>query len=140
MRLPPIIDVARPMKVALTIVLLSASYGALADVWIEIGVNDKFTSYADPATIKKQGVKATMWTMYDYKAPQTADAGKKYMSMKLHYEFDCKDDRVRPLAAISFTEPKAKGDKVAESNQSLPSTRTEPDTVNGRLLQYACRR
>src|SRR3954471_13309985 len=98
------------MRHAAAVILLAAiSSAATADVWVEIGVNDKFTSYADPATIKKQGVMATMWAMYDYKAPQTADAGKKYLSTKLHYEFDCKDERVRTLSAITFAEAKAKG-------------------------------
>src|SRR4051812_19401461 len=139
MTIPSGIHASGVRRAVLTMVLLSASCGAVADVWIEVGVNDKFTSYADPATLKKQGVKATMWTLYDYKTPQTADGGKKYMSIKLHFEFDCKDDRARPLAAISYAEPKAKGAKVAESNTSQPSMRTERDTVNGRLLQYACR-
>ncbi|MDB5808546.1 MAG: uncharacterized protein JWN94_668 [Betaproteobacteria bacterium] len=103
-------------------------------------MNDKFTSYADPATIKKQGAMATMWAMYDYKAPQTAEAGKKYLSIKLNYEFDCKDERVRLLSAVSFAEARAKGNQVTESNLRSPSARVEAETVNARLLAYACRR
>src|SRR3954470_11921695 len=99
----------RTINAAAFILFAAVNSGASADVWVEVGVNDKFTSYADPATIKKQGVMATMWAMYDYKAPQTADAGKKYLSIKLNLEFDCKDERVRTLSAISFAEAKAKG-------------------------------
>jgi hypothetical protein len=131
----------RPIGNAAAAIMFAAlSFGAAADVWFEIGVNDKFTSYADPATIKKKDYIATMWTMNSYKAPQTGDGGKKYLSIKLHYEFDCKDERVRPLSGISFSEANAKGDKVGESNMSLPSTRVERDTVNSRLLEYACRK
>ena len=127
------------MRKALWMILLAGVSGsAAADVWFEIGVNEKFTAYADPATIKKEGNITRMWNMFDYKAPQVTETGKKYLSVKLHYEYDCKDKRARGLAATSFAEHQAKGEKIADSNMSLPVRAVAPGSEDEMLLNYAC--
>jgi hypothetical protein len=127
------------MRQAAAVLLLAlVSTGAAADVWFEVGANDKFTAYADPATIKRQGDMATMWAMFDYKTAQTTSPGKKHLSLKLKYEYDCKEGRARALTATAFAEGKAKGEQVAESNMSLAPSAIAPGSIDESLFKYAC--
>jgi hypothetical protein len=107
-------------------------------VWIEVGVNDKFTIYADPASITKQYSGAMMWSMFNYKTPQSGPGGKRYMSTKRYFEYDCKDERGRPIALAIFEDAMGKGYKVAEHSPTTGSVRIEAGTADGALLKYAC--
>ena len=132
------LTLARVTHAAAALLLAVGSSGAAADVWFEIGVNDRFTSYADPATIKRQGNRVTMWSMFDYKTAQATGAGKKHLSVKRHYEYDCAEQRARLLTVIAYAEHQAKGEKVAESDVRLAASPVAAGTADERLFKYAC--
>src|ERR1700712_2294353 len=84
----------------LLLTLMSAA--ATAQVWLETSKNDKYIAYASPSSMKREGNMVKMWSLFDYKTPQPDAAGKQFLSAKRHFEYDCKEQRVRPLAASLF--------------------------------------
>src|SRR5215203_6601279 len=98
----------------LLLTLMSAA--AMAQVWIETSKNDKYSAYASPSTMKREGNIVKMWSMFDYKTPQSDSAGKQFLSAKRHFEYDCKEQRVRPLAVSSYAQQEGKGEPYSSFN------------------------
>lgn len=79
------------MGVALTL------FGAAAWAeWEPVGGNSELavTLYVDRSTIRSTGSLKRMWSLMDYKSPQTS-SGKSYRSSRTQQEFDCKEERYR---------------------------------------------
>ena len=66
-------------KAILVMLLAGACSSAAAEVWVVVGKNEKFTAYADPATMRKEGSMVKMWNLFDYKTAQAGVAGKRYL-------------------------------------------------------------
>jgi hypothetical protein len=79
----------------LTVMLVLVSTGAMAG-WTKVEENNSKITYVDLSSILKEGDKAKMWTLYDFK-----DERKwltfKYLSLKTQFEFDCKEENVQQL-------------------------------------------
>ncbi len=125
-------------KAILVMLLAGACSSAAAEVWVVVGKNEKFTAYADPATMRKEGSMVKMWNLFDYKTAQAGVAGKRYLSVKRHFEYDCKAGRARILAVSSHTENLAKGELVAASSISLNWSVVAPDSADELLWKFAC--
>ena len=105
------------MKKSILILLLSAlSSHAIAD-WVQVGSNANFASYADPASIRKEGIKAMegskakMLSLIDYTTELTK-AGKTYASIKVQHEFDCRQEQVRILYSSIYSGHMGNGAEV----------------------------
>lgn len=61
--------------------------------------NDEFSVYHDKSTIRRKGSIVKMWTMKDFSQVQN-QAADTYMSSKVMYAFDCKQETA---AIISFS-------------------------------------
>src|SRR5258705_12178781 len=72
------------------VVLAMASAGAIAEVWIEPSRNDDYLAYGDLSSIRREGDLVKMWSMFDYRSPQPAIAGKTYLSTRRQFEYNCK--------------------------------------------------
>ena len=64
--------------------------------WISVGLYDAGSYYVDRASMTRLGQVRKVWTMLDYRQPQTNAQGKTYLSTRTLMEFDCKRERVRP--------------------------------------------
>jgi hypothetical protein len=125
-------------KAVLAMLLAVASASAAAEVWVVVGKNEKFSSYADPSSMRKQGTTVKMWDLFDYKTAQTGVGGKKFLSAKRHLEYDCKDGRARVLAVSSHAENLAKGEVVAESSVSANWSVAASGSADELLWKFAC--
>ena len=61
-------------KIGVILLLVVTSSNAAA-AWINVGGNDIYTAYADPATIRKFRNKTTMRNLADFKIVQASDSG-----------------------------------------------------------------
>lgn len=112
------------MKKMTSIFLLSSalacSGNALAE-WQEIGKTDAFTLYADTATVQKQGDKAQIMSLLDFKKPgqnpKTKEAANSLIGLN---EFDCAAVKYRPIEFKVFAGNMGKG-KVVEEQKTPDS-------------------
>jgi hypothetical protein len=99
---------------------LTCSGNALAE-WQEVGKTDAFTLYADTATIQKQGDKAQIMSLLDFKKPgqnpQTKEAANSLIGLN---EFDCTTVKYRPIEFKVFSGKMGKG-KVVEEQKTPDS-------------------
>lgn len=129
----------RPLyRALLAILLIGAGGSATAEVWVKVGQNEKFTAYADPASMRREGVNVKIWDMFDYKAPQPGDAGKKYLSLKRHTEYDCKQGRKRIFETSTYAENLSKGAVVGTTNPTPNWSEIATGTADQLLLEFAC--
>ena len=57
------------------------------------------TIYVDPEQIQRTDTRATLWQLTDLKWNNTT----RFLSLKMHKEFDCANSRVRTLQVIEFS-------------------------------------
>jgi hypothetical protein len=88
--------------VSLCIALLVLSSRPAHAAWVEVGITEEATVYADPATIQRKGDVVKMWYLHDFKTTQTV-LKKSYLSSRSQDEYDCTGDRHRALASTSFS-------------------------------------
>ncbi|MBU3565748.1 surface-adhesin E family protein [Polynucleobacter sp. MWH-HuK1] len=104
-------------------VTLPCSGNALAE-WQEIGKTDAFTLYADTATLQKQGDKAQIISLLDFKKPgqnpKTKESANSIIGLN---EFDCSAIIYRPIEFKVFSENMGKGKVVEE--QKTPDSQFE---------------
>lgn len=115
------------MKIVSSLFVLGAtllfSGRALAE-WQEIGKTDAFTLYADTATIDKQGDKAQIISLLDFKKPgqnpKTKESANSIIGLN---EFDCTAIKYRPIEFKVFSGNMGKGKVVEE--QKTPDSQFE---------------
>lgn len=83
-------------KSLLTVLLIMASHGAIAE-WMEVDRSEIQITYADISHIDASGSRATLWLLSSYKTPHQYD-GKKFLSVKSQYEYNCGTEQFRMLA------------------------------------------
>jgi hypothetical protein len=120
--------------------LAALSASALAEVWIETSRNDDYLAYADPSSVRRDGDLVKMWSMFDYRNPQTGIPGKTYLSTRRHFEYDCKRARARALAVSSHTAREGKGDALASASVKYDWRAVVPDSADDYLLKFACKK
>jgi hypothetical protein len=100
-------------RLAICLLLLSSSAWA---GWERVGEDDTATSYADPASVVRNGSTARMWSVLNYKAFQRmVEVG--YFSQKAQVEYDCEEPRSRGLTLSLHTEKMGEG-KVVYADES----------------------
>jgi hypothetical protein len=127
------------MKKNLGAMLLLAvvSSTAVAE-WIVVGANDLSYTYVDPATILKVGDRVKMWHLVDFNAVQVKATGKPYMSEKLQYEYDCKEEQARMLNSLAQSRNMG-GGVVVEGDWHPQKWGPVPaDGLVNYLWKYAC--
>ena len=127
-------------KIILMIVLAALSSSAAAK-WVRISADETHAAYADPATIRKAGGMARMWSVFDYyKAGAVLDNGKSYLSTRAQFEYDCSADRMRPLAVSFHSRNMAGGEIVHSTFDPGDWGPVPPGTMNQALWKTACRK
>ena len=127
------------MRFVTMMVLAVASGVALAD-WTIVGTTESKTDlYVDRATISKSGNFAKMWIMEDRKVADTF-SGKTFLSAKLHYEYDCKDNQRRVLQSSLYSGQKAGGSNVQTGTKAGPWRPISSGRVSETMWKIACGR
>ena len=122
-------------KLLLTLMLVLISTSAMAK-WVEVGSNEKFIAYADPATIQKTDNIVSMWVLIDYKTAQM-NASEPYMSKLGIRKYDCKEKQ--NLATIKTLHSKNMGvGNYVGIIGSRPWLPVSPGTTTELFWKLAC--
>ena len=87
-------------KLILAVLLIVTSTSAMAE-WKLINYSDEISLYVDSTSIRKDGTKAKMWYLQDFKTPQK-DMGKPYLSKIIKSVNDCKNETDKTLAIVFY--------------------------------------
>ena len=127
------------VRIVCALATLMGSAAVRAEVWMEAGRSDDYVAYGDPSSVKRDGDIARMWSLFDYKTPQTGIPGKTFLSTKRQFEYDCRLGRARALAVSSYAAHEGKGDPLASASVKYDWSTVVPDSVDDALLKFACR-
>jgi hypothetical protein len=120
----------------LAILLAVVSSTSSAD-WIMTSESEAGTTYVDPATLRKAGVKATMWELTDYKI--VPDRVNPYQSVKRHYEFDCEEMALRTLSISTYSGKMGNGEIVLAISDPAKWFQVVPGSAGEIMWAIACR-
>jgi len=85
----------RRIAVVIGTVVMLGSGPALGE-WTAVYKDDTgATVYAEPATIRREGIVVRMWGVIDYPTAQVNARNHRYFSQKRLAEYDCEGQRVR---------------------------------------------
>ena len=127
------------MRFVVMMVLAVAS-GLAAAAWTKVATTESDTDiYVDRTTIVRSGHLATMWILEDRKVPDTF-AGKTFLSARLQFEYDCKDNQRRVLQSSLYSGQKAGGSNVQTGTKAGPWRPISPGRVSETLWKIACGR
>jgi hypothetical protein len=123
--------------VSLFITLLVLSSAPAYAEWVEVGITDEATVYADPDTIRRKGDLVKMWYLHDFKTTQTV-LKKSYVSSRSQDEYDCTEDRHRALASTSFSGHMGSGKVRSSYSIKGKWEPVPPGTITQALWKVAC--
>jgi len=91
-----------------------------ASEWTRVHVHDELglTLYVDYATIHKSGDRVKIWSLGDFKTIRMGRDKKKYLSSKIQWEFICKENKLRGLAFVFFSENMSRGERFHSSGDA----------------------
>jgi hypothetical protein len=107
--------------------------------WVLLGSDKDSVTYVDPRTIRKDGARVKMWSMFDYKTVKSGD-GKFFRSYKAQYEYDCKQEQVRMLYFSVHAEAMGGGGLVASARASANWLPIAPQSTGEIQMKFACER
>ncbi|QWD67551.1 hypothetical protein AOC21_05750 [Polynucleobacter sp. VK25] len=132
------------MKKISSLLLLSAALTCSANAfaeWQEVGKTETFTLYADTATIQRQGDKAQIISMLDFRKPgqnpKTKEVANSLIGLN---EFDCSAIKYRPIEFKVFAGNMGKGKVVEEQKTPDSAFETiESGSWPAGVFNVACR-
>jgi len=95
------------MRNIFLMVLLTTMSASAAAEWVKVGSFERYTLYAEPATIRKTGNVVNMSHLYDLHMIDEV-AGKQFRSVMSKASYDCKGAKSRMLFASAYNGNMAK--------------------------------
>ena len=123
---------------AVLLMLLATASTALKAEWLEVGSNETTATYADPATISRSDDRVKMWHLIGHATARGIEGLRPYRSIKVHGEYDCKQERMRTLAISLHSGNMGEGEVVGASRETGDWRPVRPDTVVDTLRRFAC--
>ncbi len=106
--------------------------------WVKVNSTNIGTSYAHIATIHKDGNKAKISNLIDFKTPVTV-AGDTFLSMISQWEYDCQEKLERMLYFVYYSENMGKGHVVyLDSHLGNKWESVSSDMDSNILFKIAC--
>ena len=125
-------------KLATALALMStASFGAMAE-WTLISDSIEFKNYVDLDTIRRSGHMAKIWSIKNYQSPQEYSSNTTYLSTRLHYEYDCRDERKRLLDFSVHSKKMASGAVLGIDSNVDKWSSVAPRTIAEEVFKIAC--
>ena len=111
-----------------------------APKWVKVGGAETkdVVSYADPETMRRDANTVKMWSLLDFKTVQTSPTSKSFMSMKLQYEYDCKQERSRKIAHNFHLENMGGGEAAYSDSEPGKWEPINPGSIRETLWKFAC--
>ena len=88
--------------------------------------------YVARSTIRRSGHSAEMWDPWDFETAHQFE-GKRFLSARNQYEYDCAGTRRRMLATVGFSEHMGQGAVVGSGSAMLA---WEPVGASGPIRDY----
>lgn len=124
-------------KLIFAMALAAISSHAAAE-WQQIEATPDVTIYIDPTTVKKSGNNASLWILLDYQKPQMDKTGKKVLSDKVQYQYDCKKKQYQ-VPSTSAHSGNMGGGEIININPDPPKmTPINEGSLDETLWQRAC--
>ena len=123
-------------RLLLGLMLLVTAGGASAE-WTRASENDEFILYTDRATIRRNGNLVKMWALADYPSTQT-NHGYLFLSVKEQKEYDCREEKLRKVAAASYSGSMGTGKVVLSTNVASSWEPIYPDSMGEAMWKIAC--
>ncbi len=123
-------------KVILMMLLAIMSSSAMAK-WTAVNENKESIQYVDLATIRKSGNKVKMWGLRDYKSEQEV-AGDKFLSSKIQWEYECKEEQLRQLFFRPFSGYGGRGQPTTWHNKPGEWKPVMPQSIGEIIWKIAC--
>lgn len=123
------------------LMLMAVVSGSAAAEWVAITGNERLTIYVDPTTIRRDGDKVKMWSLFDYRKAQTVKVGGKslvYLSTKGQDEFDCKEEQKRLIFLTGHSKKMGHGNTVSTENGPSPWEPVAPASIAEVMWKFAC--
>lgn len=126
------------MKRLIPAMLLLATLNVQAE-FTQYHEDDEMQSYMDAAGITRAGREVRMWTIDDYRKPQTDIGDKPYRSVRSHWTFDCAKRMSDVLTVFYYAEPMAQGASVLSGSPGERQwDKVVPGTVGELTFKVAC--
>lgn len=125
-------------KLILMMLLVSASGSAMAE-WVYVGGTDKYTVYANRATIHNKGKMAKIWKLIDYKETYKFGDEPAFKSTMHQTEYDCEEEQYRSLASSVYSENMGKGNVTSSDSDISKWFPISPGDVEEAMLKIACK-
>src|SRR5260221_12919626 len=96
----------------------SAANTTAAAQWVLLGnspANGGMDVYVARSAIRRSGNSAQMWDLWDFKTAHVFE-GKRFLSTRNHYEYDCAGTRRRMLSTAGFSGHMGQGALVGSGN------------------------
>ena len=121
------------MRIVLCFLLALVAAPTWAE-WVKVAASDTSIIYIDPASIRKGGNFRKVWVIQDLN--QRDKDGE--MSRRSRTEFDCKEERSRPIAFSTHSESMAGGETLSSDDVTEAWSATPPGSVSARILKIVC--
>lgn len=118
------------------ILLMPTSTNVLAEKWIAVSKEDRYTIYIDTDSLHKGGKGTKAWTLWDYKDAQEI-AGVGFSSMKQLNEFNCNAPSLTIRHMESYSGHMGKGHTVRTFATPESWEPVFPETVAARVYYLA---
>ena len=121
----------------LTLILLLAASPAWG-AWKSVAEDERAVTFADPASIRKNGALVTMASLVEYREFQRmVEVG--YYSQKAEAEYDCKEKQLRSLSLHLHDGRMGAGKVIYEDTQPHDWEPVQPDSPAEALWKVACK-
>lgn len=120
--------------------LLAAGLQTLgaAQRWDAVLLADQGMYYLDPQSVEQQGAHKQLWTLLDYRSPQTTADGQSYRSMRAQAQINCKSQMARLVHMSYYSGAMLSGRPVQQQGLLRDWHEIEPDSPMARIARRVC--
>ena len=129
----------------LAVLLLAVSLGSLpgasvcADTrWEPLTLADQGMYYMDPQSVEQHGASRQLWTVLDYRSPQTNSEGQTYRSMRAQVQINCQSRMARLTHMAYYSGGMLSGKEVQKQGMLRDWQEIEADSPMARIARRVC--
>jgi hypothetical protein len=108
--------------------------------WMAVGLYEQGAFYIDRETISRTGSIRKVWTMLDYRQPQSSSQGKTYRSTRTLMAFDCARSYVQSLSMSLHSGSNLKGEVLTSEGIIREWQPVPPQTPIAIIMANVCER
>jgi hypothetical protein len=131
---------ADAMKKLMLAALIAASCAAAQAEWTKLGTvasGNQDTLYVDSTTVRREGSRAKVWALTNYKSAQVR-RGTKYRSDKAQFKFDCREETFETTMVMYMSGQMGEGQAVHTDTMPMLPVPVPPSSAAAALMEVAC--